>query len=1070
MKKHILLIALSACFIFTAQAQKLDHVLGDVLVQLKPGENIRDLARSLERFKGKSTQIKVAWEVSPPMRIWLLQYDFTTINEVEFLEAVRRKPQVQVAQVNHIVEMRETVPDDPDFNQQWQWVNTGQGGGTPDADVDADLAWDITTGGWTADGREIVVCVVERANRNHVDLQGNLWFNLAEIPGNGIDDDGNGYVDDYNGWNPVAGNDNIASAAHGTTVSGMIGAKGNNGTLITGINWDVKIMHVNVGSLNEANVIAAYTYPYVMRRRYNESGGTQGAFVVATNSSWGIDNGNPANAPLWCAFYDSLGMAGILSCGATTNNNANVDIVGDLPTACPSEFMVAVTATNRNDVRTFSGYGTTHVDVAAPGAQVVSLTTNGGPSSSSGTSFATPLTAGLIALLYSAPCSDIGPMAVADPAGTALRIRDALFQGVDVIPNLINEVKYGGRVNAFNSLQILLETCGPCPRPFGITLSGIIDTTAVLSWTSTDSTLQTNLRWRMVGDSNWIEVDSATSPVVFNNLLPCTLYEFQLEDICADTVSGFTDPFVFRTDGCCEAPKDITLSNLTDTSALFSWNFVLAANSYNLLLTSPNGSFLFEDITETSFSLSGLEPCTEYTAQVQTVCDTGATDFGTLLIFTTPGCGPCYDLTYCPSKSADASLEWIANVSIGDINNSTGSDGGYGDYTGIGTELVTYQAYPISLSPGFSNFSFNEWFMVWIDYNQDGVFDNNEVAFNAGGTSQTTVTGTVIVPGDALPGITRMRVVMKWNIQPVSPCVVNFDFGEVEDYCVTIVPGNPPDCTPPTDLDVPLKTFTTASLSWSGIPDALGYEVRLRRTGTTLWSPVPASGTAAAVVNLEPCTEYEFQVRSLCAGTDSDWTDSYVFTTACYPPCDEIPGGLDTTNVTETSATLIWNLALNANGYRVRYKKSADPEWIVQASSTNTLTLTGLSDCTEYQFTVQALCLGNQESEFADIFFFETVCINSTRDIPGDLAGLVVYPNPFTAALTLEFSLLRSQSVDIELFDALGCRLYRFSQDAAAGNNRIVLDEHLTGPLPQGVYLVKMRTGNGYLTRKVVRG
>ena len=75
--------------------------------------------------------------------------------------------------------------------------------------------------------------VVEGANRNHPDLQGNLWVNAAEIPDNGIDDDGNGYIDDYDGWNPVNNTDNIPSESHGTAVSGMIGAKGNNGTIIT---------------------------------------------------------------------------------------------------------------------------------------------------------------------------------------------------------------------------------------------------------------------------------------------------------------------------------------------------------------------------------------------------------------------------------------------------------------------------------------------------------------------------------------------------------------------------------------------------------------------------------------------------------------------------------------------------------------------------------------------------------------------------------------------------------------------------------------------------------------------
>src|SRR5690606_17737198 len=128
----------------------------------------------------------------------------------------------------HLLTERQTIPDDPQFFQQWHWVNDGSGNGTFDADVDADLAWDITTGGTTIQGDEIVVCVMEGANRNHEDLQGNLWFNPYEIPGDNIDNDNNGYIDDIGGWNNAQNNGNIPTSGHGTAVSGMIGAKGNN--------------------------------------------------------------------------------------------------------------------------------------------------------------------------------------------------------------------------------------------------------------------------------------------------------------------------------------------------------------------------------------------------------------------------------------------------------------------------------------------------------------------------------------------------------------------------------------------------------------------------------------------------------------------------------------------------------------------------------------------------------------------------------------------------------------------------------------------------------------------------
>ena len=300
------------------------------------------------------------------------------------------------------------------------------------------------------------------SNYNHVDLIDNHWVNSGEIPGNGIDDDANGFVDDYNGWNSGSNNDAIAAGGHGTSVSGMIGATGNNGNGGAGVNWDVDIMQVDMGSgLTESNVIAAYNYPYTMRDLYNTSGGERGALVVATNASWGIDGANPENYPVWCAYYDDLGAVGILNCGATANNNVNIDVVGDMPTGCGSDYMVAVTATNSSDVRTFSGYGATTIDLGAPGENVFLPSGSTGYGGTSGTSFASPCVAGGIALVYSAPCADLASNALLAPQATADAVRSYILNGVDLVPNLAGETVTGGRLNVRNALDLAIEACNP---------------------------------------------------------------------------------------------------------------------------------------------------------------------------------------------------------------------------------------------------------------------------------------------------------------------------------------------------------------------------------------------------------------------------------------------------------------------------------------------------------------------------------------------------------------------------------------------------------------------------------
>ena len=431
-------------------------VPGEVIVKFQKKFTPETLTDKGLVYHGISADLELKETLSGLAGIHLFSYDDVAMGEEMLLRALNDLPFVEAAQLNHYVEERAT-PNDPQFGSQWHHIDAS------DNDIDSDLAWDITTGGSTANGDRIVVAVLEGggSNYNHVDLIDNHWVNSEEIPGNGIDDDNNGFVDDYNGWNAASGNDAISAGGHGTSVSGMIGATGNNGNGGAGVNWDVDIMQIQMGGLTESNVIAAYNYPYTMRDLYNSSSGVRGAFVVATNASWGIDGANPANYPVWCAYYDDLGAAGILNCGATANNNVNIDVVGDMPTGCGSDYMVAVTATNDSDVRTFSGYGATTIDLGAPGENVFLPSGSTGYGGTSGTSFASPCVAGGIALVYSAPCADLASSALTSPQATADAVRGYILSGVDAVPNLVGETVTGGRLNVRNALDLAIEDCNP---------------------------------------------------------------------------------------------------------------------------------------------------------------------------------------------------------------------------------------------------------------------------------------------------------------------------------------------------------------------------------------------------------------------------------------------------------------------------------------------------------------------------------------------------------------------------------------------------------------------------------
>jgi len=462
----ILFSSLFICFSFFSGAQESYIVPGNLIVMVHSESDASQLTSELQSLFGITTELKVERALSQSMHIYLYNFNSTTINQDLLLKAVRRNHLVKIAQFNHTFQER-VIPDDTQFLSMWDLNNTGASGGLIDADIDAPEAWDITTGGLTSLGDTIVVAAIDGGfDLTHVDL--NFWKNYNEIPSNGIDDDGNGYIDDVKGWNAGTNSDAITSASHGTHLSGTIGARGNNATGITGVNWNVKIMAVSYGntatdSALESNTVESYAYVRDQRRLYNQTNGAKGAFVVATNSSFGIDNGQPVNFPLWCAMYDSLGAVGILSAAATANHNWNIDVNGDIPTACTSNWMVAVTNTNSNDQKYGNaGYGATTIDLGAPGTGIYSTIPGNAYGSMTGTSMATPHVAGTIALMYSTPCAQFITNYKADPAGVALIVKDSMLGAVDQISDL-SAANYAtvsqGRLNAYKSVKAMQNYC-----------------------------------------------------------------------------------------------------------------------------------------------------------------------------------------------------------------------------------------------------------------------------------------------------------------------------------------------------------------------------------------------------------------------------------------------------------------------------------------------------------------------------------------------------------------------------------------------------------------------------------
>ncbi len=454
----------------------------EIIVSIQPTKSINDITSLLEKEKNRQefSFIKPK-KLSHSMNIWLMKINSNNKVFSALFQEIAQHSSTHLIQKNHEIKYRNS-PNDDMFDKQWQYFNNGRINGLLDADMDATEAWEITTGGKTSTGDEIVIAIIDNGiDLDHPDLEGNIWTNPGEIPGNEIDDDNNGYIDDYYGWNFLDSTNDVINhtgnmGKHGTPVAGIIGAKGNNSIGICGVNWNVKLLNiVKNAAESEASIIEAYSYIMDLRKKYNESNGQEGAFIVATNASWGVEGITEKDAPIWCAVYDSLGSVGVLNVGATANKNVDVNVVGDLPSNCQSDYLIMVTNMTNQDkklrgagyakpklVVTDSGIDTipSCIDLGAPGEEVYTLNYDGGYKLFEGTSSATPHVTGTIGLLYSVPCLELMKDAKESPQKTASLMKAFILAGVDEIEGLKGITVTGGRLNSYNSIRELQKYYG----------------------------------------------------------------------------------------------------------------------------------------------------------------------------------------------------------------------------------------------------------------------------------------------------------------------------------------------------------------------------------------------------------------------------------------------------------------------------------------------------------------------------------------------------------------------------------------------------------------------------------
>jgi subtilisin family serine protease len=375
-----------------------------------------------------------------------------SMDTAALIAALKARGDVEYAEPNYILHAVDVTPNDTYFTNLWGLNNTGQtiGGsvGTAGADIQAPAAWDITTG-----SADYVVGIIDTGILyTHADLAANVWSaptaftvtvgstTITCAAGT------HGFNAIKNTCDPLDDND------HGTHVAGTIGAVGNNGVGVTGVNWTASIMGLKFldasGNGTTANAVKAIQFAVAAHGYFGDL-----ANVRILSNSWG---GGSYSQSL----YDAINSAksdNMLFVVAAGNDGANNDSTATYPANYALDNIVSVAATSNKDaLASWSNYGKTTVELAAPGVYIYSTVKSGGYAYMSGTSMATPHVSGAAALVLAA-CGNL----------TASQLKSAIVDNVDLVSSLSTKVISGGRLNVYNAIQ----SCASAEPDFGLSAS-----------------------------------------------------------------------------------------------------------------------------------------------------------------------------------------------------------------------------------------------------------------------------------------------------------------------------------------------------------------------------------------------------------------------------------------------------------------------------------------------------------------------------------------------------------------------------------------------------------------------
>ena len=321
-----------------------------------------------------------------------------------------------------------------------------------------------------------------------------------------------------------------------------------------------------------------------------------------------------------------------------------------------------------------------------------------------------------------------------------------------------------------------------------LSAAGTTETTTNLSWSgATDNVAVTG--YDVFRNGALIGSTTTATTFAVTGLTASTVYSFTVKskdaagNVSPDSNSVSVTTLTPAPDTTAPNAPTLSASGTTQTTTNLSWTGAsdnVAVTGYDVF---RNSALIGSTTTATTFAVTGLTASTAYTFNVKAKDAAGNVSLNSNTVSVTTLA--VSTVTYCVSRGNNTVDEFINRVQLGTINNLSGNNGGYGNYTALSTNLVRGTSNSITITPTWTGTVFREAYRVWIDYNKDGDFlDAGEQVVNVSRTTATPIARSFTVPTTALLGSTRMRVSMKYNASPTS-CEIFAD-GEVEDYTVNI--------------------------------------------------------------------------------------------------------------------------------------------------------------------------------------------------------------------------------------------------------------------------------------------